>query len=71
MVYRYNDVMGLDKIHEDVYKDINMVRIIDFDCLNENENNINNDNKIAFVFSYKPYFIEERKKYLKIYNINI
>ena len=71
MVYRYNDVMGLDKIHEDVYKDINMVRIIDFDCLNENEKNINNDNKIAFVFSYKPYFSEKRKEYLKISNINI
>ena len=48
-----------------------MIRIIDFDCLNENENNINNDNKIAFVFSYKPYFSEERKEYLKISNINI
>jgi len=61
-VYKYKDIIGLDKIYEEEFK---LKRIVDLEPLNENENN-----KVALVLSYSTFF-SGCKEYLQITNINI
>jgi len=61
-VYKYKDIIGLDKIYEEEFK---LKRIVDLEPLNKNENN-----KVALVLSYSTFF-SGCKEYLQITNINI
>ena len=61
-VYKYKDIIGLDKIYEEEFK---LKRIVDLEPLNGNENN-----KVALVLSYSTFF-SGCKEYLQITNINI